>query len=110
VTLNGLDSMPAAEPEPRLELIRELVDQLPEQQALVVSLYFFGAGPVTLKRIAEETQLTTYQVKRLLSNAFDTLRAQLLEDDEVGTVPAGDVARIRALLGAPAVGTAGHDT
>jgi DNA-directed RNA polymerase sigma subunit (sigma70/sigma32) len=102
--------MPAHEPEPRLEALRELVDGLPEQQALVVSLYFFGAGPVTLKRIAEETQLTTYQVKRLLSNAFDTLRAQLLEDDQVGRVPTADVARFRSLLSSSAVGAAGHDS
>lgn len=86
-----LEASPA--PAVRLELVRELVDQLPPDQQLVVSMYYFGAVQKTVAQIAEETHLSTSKVKGLLNDALRELRQRLdamLEEYILGSVPAED--------------------
>lgn len=77
-------------PDPiRNELVRELVDKLPPDQQLVVSLYYFGGTQPTINQIAEETHMSISKVKGLLARANVNLR-NMLEAHGVGSVPTGD--------------------
>ncbi len=79
-----LDLEATPEPESRIEVLRELVDLLPEPQKTVVSLRFFGAAK-TFKTVAEMTGLNIYQVKEILDDGLVQLR-DMLEGHEVGKV------------------------
>lgn len=79
-----MDAEPTPPDEERLEVLRELVDLLPDPQQLVVSLRFFGAAK-TFGQIAEETGLTVYQVKGILDAGLVNLK-NMLQGHEVGKV------------------------
>jgi DNA-directed RNA polymerase specialized sigma subunit len=105
---DDMDLEPSADPAERNELLRALIELLPPEEELVVSLYFFGKPSKTMKQIAEETNQTAYQVKGLLSHGLDNLRS-MLRDFGVGPVPAEHDPSIGPLLSALEVVAAGHD-
>lgn len=105
---DDMEIEPQPEPERRIELLRELVDQLPPDQQLVLSLRFFGSEPRTLKQIAEETGMKVYKVKGLLEHGLDSLRT-VLEGYGLGSVLADYDTPDRDVLGPLAVGAAGID-
>lgn len=98
-----LDLWEASDPEIRIERIRELVDELPETQQLVVSRLFFGGVIPTFTDLAEELGLSAYKIKEALDEALVRLREALLEDYAVGAVSADDDAHIRSVLGSLAL-------
>lgn len=103
-----LDDRSPDDVELRIELLREIVDELPEDQSLAVSLLFFGGGSPTQAEVAEELGLTEYRFKRLIADALDGIRTALLEGDRVGSLRTDDDPRVRALFGTLEVGTDEH--
>ena len=88
----------------RIELIRELVDELPDDQYLAVSLLFFGGGNPTQAQVAEELGLSEYKLKEVITNALRNLREALQEEDRVGSLRTDDDPRIRSLFSTLALG------
>jgi RNA polymerase sigma factor (sigma-70 family) len=80
-----MDLFPSGVDGFRSELIRELVDGLPEPDRTVVSLLFFGQR--TLQAISEELGIPVTGVKRARQRAFKRLRSDLLEGDYLGPLP-----------------------
>lgn len=87
-----MDQGPALEPEPRIERIRELVDTLPKEEHLAVSLFFFGAEAPTLKDVARDMGVTEYRLKGILNRAYRKLREALQEEDGLGALLAAHLA------------------
>lgn len=99
-----LDDRSADIEEPRVELLREIVDELPVGQSLAISLLFFGGGSPTQAEVAAEMGLTEYRLKRLIADGLDGIRKALLEEDRVGSLRADDDPRIRAMFSSLALG------
>lgn len=102
-----MDLEEALPPVARVERIRELVDELPPDLQLVVSLHFFG--DMTMTEVAAQLERTEYKVKKALNHAYSILRERLLEDDTLGALLPEDHASVGSLLGSPPVDRAGRD-
>lgn len=81
---DDMDQEETPEPQQRLEVLRELVDLLPPDQQLVVSMRFFGAHK-TFKQMGDELDLTIYDVQGILNAGLLNLR-NMLEGHPVGKV------------------------
>lgn len=75
----------AAEGEPfRCDQLRELVDRLPERQKHIIERLFFGGAD--LLSVAAEIGISPKRARELRAEAFESLRAAVLEDDSLGPV------------------------
>lgn len=99
----NMDLEECPEPELRIEIIRELVDELPPTQNEAISLMFFGAGRPTIRSVAREMGLSEYKLREALSDGFDAIRQALQEEDRLGALLSDDDPRVRALFGASAL-------
>jgi DNA-directed RNA polymerase specialized sigma24 family protein len=85
---DDMDLLPAADPVFRSDRLRDLVDELPDEQRYLVSRIFFGGASVT--DVAAELNIKQYRAKVQLSRAFDTLREAVLQDHEMGPLRTDD--------------------
>lgn len=76
---NQVDLWPDVPPVFRDDRLRELVDELPERQAFVVSRVFFGGAP--LKTVAAEIGVSPPTARTILESALGALRDALQEED-----------------------------
>jgi len=69
------DALEVMETEESREALLETIDNLPEQQRLVVSLYYYEE--MTLKEIGEALHISESRVSQIHTRAVKTLRARL---------------------------------
>ena len=62
------------------QLLADNIEQLPEQQRIVVTMYY--ADDLRLKEIGAVLNLSESRISRILSKAETTLRAALLDKDQ----------------------------
>lgn len=69
------------DPEPvfRDDRLRELVDELPERQAFIVSRVYFGGAP--LKTAAAEIGVSPPTARQILEDALEGLREAMSQED-----------------------------
>jgi DNA-directed RNA polymerase specialized sigma24 family protein len=72
----------------RSEQLREHVDRLPMLQRELVSGVFFGQIP--LAHVAARLGRSVPHCRKELTDALETLKTKVLEDNEVGSLPADD--------------------
>jgi RNA polymerase sigma factor for flagellar operon FliA len=72
---NHKDALEVIETEEAREVLLETVDGLPEQQRLVVSLYYYEE--MTLKEIGEALHISESRVSQIHTRAVKTLRTRL---------------------------------
>ena len=103
---DDLDEFASPEAPVRSDRLRELVDQLPDDARHIIERLFFGQAD--LLETARELGINAKRARAIRDRALDTLRQQVLEDHEMGSVPSGsDPAR--ALFGSRTVGYQGED-
>jgi DNA-directed RNA polymerase specialized sigma24 family protein len=83
---DDMDTRPSLPPEPRLEWLREMVDDLPKDQQLVLSRLYFGAGSPTFAELEDELGMKASAIKEILRRGLETIRTKVLEKDEMGPV------------------------
>jgi hypothetical protein len=81
---DDLDLEPSQPPVPRIERVRELVDELPAAERHIVERLFFGGD--TLLQAAREAGINPKRARQLLASGLGKLRADMLEDDQMGDV------------------------
>ena len=81
-----MDRWSSPEPESRIEAIRELVDELPEDEQLAVSLMYFGGGNPTNASVADDMGISEYRTKELISRGLERLQEALQEEDLLGAL------------------------
>ena len=87
-----LDTWASLEDKPRDDLLRELIDQLPEVQRHLISRVYFGQSK--RNEAAAEAGISPKKAKEQLEEGLETLRRLLLDDDrELGGLSAAAVAR-----------------
>ena len=69
------DALEVMETEESREALLETIDNLPEQQRLVVALYYYEE--MTLKEIGEALHISESRVSQIHTRAVKTLRARL---------------------------------
>jgi RNA polymerase sigma factor for flagellar operon FliA len=72
---NHKDALEVIETEEAREVLLETIDGLPEQQRLVVSLYYYEE--MTLKEIGEALHISESRVSQIHTRAVKTLRTRL---------------------------------
>ena len=76
----------------RLDILRELVDELPEKQKHIIERTFFGGAP--LLEAAAELKVSPKHARELRAAAFDHLRDALLCHNGLGWMLADAVATL----------------
>lgn len=76
---------------PRSEMLRGMVDDLPEQERFVIERCFFGGA--TMRDVAKELNVSEKRARELRGVAFERLRS-LLEADEMGPLSSATVGEI----------------
>jgi RNA polymerase sigma factor for flagellar operon FliA len=69
------DALELLENEESKEVLMETIDGLPEQQRLVVALYYYEE--MTLKEIGEALHISESRVSQIHTRAVKTLKARL---------------------------------
>jgi RNA polymerase sigma factor for flagellar operon FliA len=69
------DALEVMETEESREVLLETIDHLPEQQRLVVALYYYEE--MTLKEIGEALHISESRVSQIHTRAVKTLKARL---------------------------------
>lgn len=89
---NDLDTWASKEDDPRDDLLRELIDQLPEVQRHLISRVYFGQAH--RNDAAAEAHISPRKAKEELEAGLETLRQLLLDGDiELGPLSSAAVDR-----------------
>lgn len=88
---DDMDAWQSVEPPNRDDHLRQLVDELPEDQQHLVSRIFFGGAYAA--DAAAEIGMEPRKAREQLRQALDTIRARLHEDHAVGPLSAAFLAR-----------------
>ena len=83
---DDMDLLPAVDAPWRSERLRELVDSLNEPACELVSSVFFGGEPAAIA--ARRLGLSTARAKEVMADALQTLRTAVLNDHDMGSLPA----------------------
>lgn len=102
---DDLDDEEAPPAEPRLERLRELVDELPPLERHCVERILFGSA--TKLQAGREAGVSPKAVREALNRGIARLRAAMLTEDAMGEVRAAFGPRFDALSLAPDVGDQG---
>lgn len=83
---DDMDLLPSVDAPLHSDRLRELVDLLDQPACELVSAVFFAGEPLAIA--ARRIGISTTRAKGVMGDALETLRLAVLNDHEMGSLPA----------------------